>query len=127
MPSIDYDQLNLLAASVHQNALNKGCHNDEIPGTYMTRLALMTANMHRAVSSLWETACKGQLNEPCDKEVFSPFYPKPRLTCVEEDLADIVIRALDTAATLGVSIGECVKAKHEYNQSRPHMHGGKLA
>jgi len=49
------------------------------------------------------------------------------LVCVEEELADIIIRALDTAAAMGLRIGDAIKAKHEYNLTRSHKHGGKLA
>jgi hypothetical protein len=46
---------------------------------------------------------------------------------MEEELADIIIRAMDTACVFGLDIGNAVKLKHEYNKTRPHKHGGKLA
>ena len=51
----------------------------------------------------------------------------PELTCLEEELADIVIRCLDTAETFGVDLERAIEAKHAYNGSRPRKHGGKLA
>jgi NTP pyrophosphatase (non-canonical NTP hydrolase) len=49
------------------------------------------------------------------------------LTCIEEELADIIIRTLDTAQAFGVDIDRAVTAKMAYNATRPHRHGGKLA
>lgn len=79
------------------------------------------ANLHGEVSELWEAYRKGQLHEPCDKKT------EPQLSCAAEELADIVIRCADTAKELGVDLGEAVIAKMDYNETRPHRHGGKLA
>lgn len=51
----------------------------------------------------------------------------PVLTCAEEELADIIIRAMDTAKRLGVNIGRAIAVKHAFNATRPHRHGGKAA
>ena len=128
MPAIDYDQLDLLSEQVYQNAVSKGFHEAGKTKTDVQKLARYTANLHGEVSELWEAARRGTLDAPCDKDAFVPFLGGTRpLTCSEEELADIVIRAFDCARALGIRIGECVKAKHEYNVGRPHMHGGKLA
>ena len=127
-PPINYDFLDDLSERVYQNAVFKGFHEAGKSETEIQRFARYTANLHGEVSELWEAARRGQLDEPCDKEAFVPFIGGTRpLTCAEEELADILIRVLDTARAQGIRIGECVKAKHGYNQSRPHMHGGKLA
>lgn len=44
---------------------------------------------------------------------------------VEEELADLVIRVCDHAATEGYDLAGAVLAKMAYNRSRPRMHGGK--
>jgi len=46
---------------------------------------------------------------------------------IAEELADIVIRTLDTAGGYGIDLEEEVIKKHEINKSRPYRHGGKLA
>jgi gas vesicle protein len=43
------------------------------------------------------------------------------------EVADIIIRALDTAKDLDIDVARAVAAKHEYNKHRPHMNGGKRA
>jgi NTP pyrophosphatase (non-canonical NTP hydrolase) len=46
-----------------------------------------------------------------------------RLSCLEEELADIIIRCLDTAHTFNLDIGRAILDKCEYNKTRPWMHG----
>ena len=106
-----------ISREVYSNAYEKGFHQNDKEPT-IDRLAVYCANLHGEASELWEAARKGNLNKQCDKDC--------NLTCAEEELADIVIRALDTAYGLGIDIGRAVHLKHEYNVKRPHMHG-KLA
>jgi hypothetical protein len=60
-----------------------------------------------------------------------PFYieggikGKPEGEAVE--LVDAVIRILDYFAYRGWPIVEILRAKMEYNKTRPHLHGGKKA
>lgn len=51
--------------------------------------------------------------------------PKPEGFGIE--LADIIIRCLDTATAYGINIEEAVARKLEYNETRPERHGGKRA
>ena len=41
------------------------------------------------------------------------------------ELADVVIRIMDTTEHMGVGLGDIIRAKNEYNASRPFMHGRK--
>lgn len=111
--------LNQLADDVHQNACDKGFHDKDASRSTVDNYAIWTANIHGETSELWEAARKGTLTEQCDKDV--------DLTCEAEELADIIIRACDTARARGIDIGAAVVAKHKYNKTRPHLHGGKLA
>jgi NTP pyrophosphatase (non-canonical NTP hydrolase) len=128
MIDIDYQNINRLSNVVYQNAVAKGFHEAGKTETEVQKLARYTANLHGEVSELWEAARKGQLQSPCDKDaVVQDLGGSRSLTCAEEELADIIIRALDTSAALGLRIGDAIKAKHEYNLTRSHKHGGKLA
>jgi len=51
----------------------------------------------------------------------------PEFTAMEEELADAIIRMLDTAGALKLRIGEALVAKLQYNLTRPYRHGGKKA
>jgi NTP pyrophosphatase (non-canonical NTP hydrolase) len=119
--------LNELSELVYKNAVEKGFHDKNASRSLVDNYAVWTTNIHGEVSELWEAARKGSLEKPCDKERTDHCDVDCDLTCEEEELADIVIRALDTAKARNIDIGRAVLTKHEYNQSRPHMHGGKLA
>jgi NTP pyrophosphatase (non-canonical NTP hydrolase) len=111
--------LSEVAEKVFSVAKEHSFHDgDEVGKVNLDRVCKFCMNLHGEVSELWEAARKGHLWDKCDKQV--------NLTCAEEELADIVIRAFDTAHSLGIDIGMAVARKSEYNESRPHMHG-KLA
>lgn len=111
--------LNDLSEIIHQNAKEKGFYDDSSDRSDVENYAIWAANIHGEVSELWEAARKGQLLNTCDKGI--------DLTCEEEELADIIIRALDIAKARHIDIGRVVLTKHEYNTTRSHKHGGKLA
>lgn len=112
------EALNELADAAYQNACDKGFHKDDEFAKTIDLYAKWTANIHGETSELWEAARKGQLEQPCDKDC--------PLTCEEEELADIVIRALDTSKARKIDIGRAVELKMAYNAQREFMHG-KLA
>ena len=113
------EALSVVASKVFLIAKEHGFHNsDEVGIIDLDRVAKFCVNLHGEVSEVWEAARKGHLTEKCDKPV--------GLTCAEEELADIAIRAFDMAHTLGVDIGRAISLKSWYNEKREYMHG-KLA
>lgn len=109
------------ARSVHELARAKGWY--DTPVTVDNRVA----NMHGEVSEFWEAYRAGTLNEWCDKAQKMVEAGLPPLTCAEEELADMIIRALDCAAMLKIDIGRAIHIKHRFNSTRPYRHGGKRA
>ena len=105
--------LNELRDRIHNAAREKGWYDT------LVSLAALVANIHGEVSELWEAYRQGRLHQPCDKDC--------GLTCVEEELADILIRTLDTAGYMQIDIAKAVELKLAYNATRPHRHGGKAA
>jgi NTP pyrophosphatase (non-canonical NTP hydrolase) len=102
-------------------ARSKGFHDEPVP------MATSVANLHSEVSEMWEAFRNNKLQQPCDKAQKMEAMGLPPLTCLEEELADILIRCLDTAREHGVDMAKAVLAKDAYNQSRPHRNGGKSA
>ena len=115
--------LNELAKELHETAIEKGWY-DIIQGenAFVER---MCNNLHDEVSELHEAWRNGNLHLPCDKAVKMVDAGLPSLSCLEEELADIIIRALDNAVYLGIDIEEAVITKHRYNKLREYRHGGK--
>jgi len=91
---------------------------------HIDTVAILTSNLHGEVSELWEAARKGCLDEVSDKFLSGVMDP---LTNGEEEIADIIIRALDTAHWLSVDAYKATVRKLEYNDTRPFRHGMKLA
>lgn len=105
----------------------KGFHDDDATRSERENVAVYLLNIHGEASEAWEAFRNGKLRELCDKaEKMRAIGVKP-LTYIEEELADIVIRAFDTAEAMGIDIEQAVRSKMAYNETRPHKHGGKLA
>lgn len=115
------------AEIAYHNASAKGFHDEDDNIPMREKLGTWCMNLHSEVSELWESFRAGKAFSDCDKAEKMRAMGLPVLTCVEEELADIVIRVFDTAEALGIDIERAVAAKHEYNMSRPVRHGGKLA
>jgi NTP pyrophosphatase (non-canonical NTP hydrolase) len=116
MNNLQAETIDIVANEMYDISQEHGFHKNETIGdATKERMAIFCANLHGEVSELWEATRKDVLNKPCDKT--------DEMTNVEEELADIVIRAFDTAVTLGISIGTAVKKKSKYNKTRPMMHG----
>lgn len=115
--------LNEIADAVHRLAWDKGWHkHDENEDAFIERAC---NNLHDEVSELHESWRNNSLREPCDKAAKMEVVGIVPLTCIEEEMADIIIRVLDNSRKLGVDIQSAVLRKHSYNATREHRHGGK--
>ena len=121
------EMVNHLAAEMYTIAKDHGFHDEEhmsggvgVGADSVDRMGKYVANLHGEVSELWEAAREGNLGGHCKK-----WEQGCELTCAEEELADIVIRAMDTAVGLGIDLGSAILKKSDFNRTRPHMHGKK--
>ena len=81
--------------------------------------------MHAEITELWDAFRSDTQYQLCDKAAKMQDLGLTPLDCTEEELADIIIRALDVSQRLGVNIVEALNSKHEYNKTRPYKHGKK--
>lgn len=115
--------LNEIAKAVHDLAWEKGWHSEE-----ETRDAFIERacnNLHDEISELHEAWRNNEIDLPCDKAEKMIMAGLQPLTCLEEEMADIIIRVLDNCKKLGVDIQRAVETKHKFNSTRPIRHGGK--
>lgn len=114
-------------AAAYAQSARSGFHDGEHDITARERVSVYLINLIGEVSEAWESFRAGTLAAPCDKaEKMSAMGLRP-LTCLEEELADVVIRAFDTAQAFGLDLQTAVEVKHAYNGTRAPRHGGKLA
>ena len=99
--------LNAIAQNVNQNAWNKGFHKagQSIEEKFPRWCMLIVSEISEAMEA--HRCQEGQER-------------------IAEELADAVIRILDTAYAMGLSIGGAVHTKIMTNQNRPKLHGNKL-
>ncbi|MCL6598976.1 MAG: hypothetical protein K6T81_09555 [Alicyclobacillus macrosporangiidus] len=94
--------LDALIRDVHATAVAKGWHETIVP------LPVHLALIHSEVSEALQADRKGEGDQ-----------------AVAEELADVVIRAMDTAAAHGLDLAGALLTKMETNKRRPYRHGGR--
>ena len=105
-----------LALEIHLDNKDKGFYDDvnpEDPRHIVSILALIHTEVSEAVE-----AVRRDPDAPCDK-------PGVKLTALEEEWADGVIRLFDFASYMGIDLGRAIRLKHVYNPTRALRHGGK--
>jgi len=122
-PKIQKLDMDIFADLVYDNAKAKGFHDK--PETEDEFVERSCNNLHDEVSELHTAWRDNKLHDLCDKAGSMEAQGLRPLTYIEEEHADIIIRALDSARQLGVNILEACWIKHQYNTTRSIRHGGK--
>lgn len=118
-----------VSKGMYQIAKDHGFHEGDekfptIAELVSHRMSEYVANIHGEVSELWEAYRKDEWHKPCDKKINGQPIG---LTCAEEELADISIRAMDVSVAMNINLGRAIRIKANYNKQRPYKHGGKKA
>jgi len=104
-----------LVARSHLLAVKKGWWPTGQDFSIPEKLALIHSEISEALEEV--------RNHNLEHEIrFSP-NGKPEGFAIE--LADAVIRIADLCGKLGIDLENAIEVKHQYNETRPHRHGGK--
>ena len=141
--------INHLAAEIHKNAVAHGWY--EHPRSFPEVIALMHSELSEAleeyrdgkpneyyrcmkcqspagqICSLPESEIPCELGVEDDAGEGTCMYRDNKPEGIAIELADCIIRILDTCAEMGIDIERAIAIKNEYNKSRPYRHGGKKA
>ena len=98
-----------IGIAAHLNAWDKGFLDAE--QNFPRNIALMHSELSEALEA--------------DREGNGRSVKAPGFSQIEEELADVIIRIMQTSHTWGHDVAGAVKAKMAYNATRPKMHGGK--
>jgi len=100
-----------IADKIHTTAIMKGFWNE--PRSWDSLLI----RLHEEISEASESVRNGVELEPSEHI--------PEFKAIEEEIADIVIRAFDTARGRNLKIAAAISAKMAFNRDREYKHGKK--
>jgi len=105
---------NAMAKLIHENAKDKGWWEDGVESRNFGEMMMLATSEIAEAFEAWRDG------NPQSVKI-------PEFTHVEEEIADVFIRLMDTSAALGMVLPSAIIAKHEHNMNRPYRHGGKAA
>ncbi len=105
-----------LQTIAYVDAKERGFHSGE-PSIWK-----FLGNLHSECSEAWEEARKPDFNPN-----YTYYRDDGKPEGLPSELADIVIRAADTAETFGINLEAAILEKMEFNRTRPYRHGNKRA
>ena len=106
------ESFNHMSGEAWRNAVHKGFRQQGFERNIGEEIALAHSELSEALEGV-------RAGNPQSSKI-------PEFTKAEAELADTVIRLMDTAFERGWRLAEAIIAKHEYNLNRPHKHGEKL-
>ena len=121
-------ELNEFAKEIHDNAREHGWWEEE--RKFPEIVALCHSELSEALEEYrshkpfqyTDRDFNGQ-PEPCTR--IENWKPNEKPEGIAVEMADCIIRILDWCGKEGIDIESILKAKHEYNKTRPYRHNGK--
>lgn len=122
------------AKEVHVNAVTHGWW--EVERSFPEIIALCHSELSEALEAYRRgmlpreifydfERCADHYKECAECRATKPNCHRAKMEGVPVELADCILRILDYCGRVGIDIEAVVKAKHEYNKTRPYKHGGK--
>lgn len=120
-------ELRELQKEIHKNAINKGFWDK--PHNFGNDLMLVVSELGECLEAHRREDFTNMeaYNELMVNETYSfeTCFKREIKDTVEDELADALIRILDTAEGYGIDLQKHVELKMEYNAKRPKLHGKK--
>jgi len=113
-----YAPLRVMARDIHEHAKKQGFWN--VPPE--TRIPQALALIHSEVSEALEEARNLEFVPNLIYQAGGGGKP----VGFPIELADIVIRVMDLAEALGIDLNRAIRIKHNFNLTRPRMHGRRF-
>ncbi len=124
--------LNELAKRAHENAVSKGWWQEERP--FAEQIALMHSELSETLEEYRDGRGFNEVYYSCPPQADCS-EAKSQSSCdgcphnkpegIPIELADVIIRILDTCGQYGIDIEEAIQIKMAFNKTRPYKHGGK--
>ena len=99
---------------IHACAISKGWWDKD------KSFAQQIANFHSEITEAWEEYRH-------NRGIAEIYYTNEKPEGIPIELADCVIRIMDTCEKYNIDLESAMKIKSEYNETRSYKHGGKKA
>lgn len=103
-----------MAEAVHKIAEDKGWWEPDKAPSFPEQMMLVVTEVAEAV----EEFRQGQVPEGI-------YFVDGKPEGIPSELADVIIRILDTCEAYGIDIDSAIALKMKYNEGRTYRHGGK--
>lgn len=126
MDSAQFDVLSQLLGQLAEECHRRSRDN----GFWVSSLATVGDNYSTlevaAKIALIQSECSELLEAWREQDPYADCEKDPRLSKLDEEMADIAIRLLDLAHMLGLDLGNAIRLKMEYNATRPYKHSKRF-
>lgn len=126
-------QLNDACKKQHQDVLDKGFTNFEVPNLLMLIVSELGEALEadrkdkHATYQAFEYALKGIQNSPEPREdrerMYMRYFELHVKDTFEDEIADAFLRLMDLCGAYNIDIEKAIRYKKEYNRLRPIKHG----